>query len=241
MKIIKLDSIDSTNTFLKELSSSTNLENFTVVTTKRQTLGRGQMDAKWISEDYKNLTFSILLKFDNLKIDKQIYLNFAISLGVFDFLNELNLPKITIKWPNDILCEKQKICGILIENSLQKNNIKSAVVGVGLNVNQQKFPNTINATSVYQKTQKEFNLDELLGKLLNKLSFYTDLVYQKKYNFLKKSYLENLYLKNIPSMFKSDELFMGKIIDVDNSGKLVIERENEIIQKFSIKEIKFIR
>jgi len=76
------------------------------------------MNTIWSSEDGKNLTFSVFIKIGDLKITNQKYLNYAISIGVYEAVNSYKLPKLKVKWPNDILSENDKIGGILIENSL---------------------------------------------------------------------------------------------------------------------------
>ncbi len=242
MKIIKLNTTPSTNTFLKDLAQLSTLEDFTIVTAKKQTSGRGQMNSKWISDECKNLTFSVFCKFLDLKTTEQRYLNFAVSLSVFEFLTPLNLPKLAIKWPNDILSDKKKICGILIENSLQKNTINSSIIGIGLNVNQEKFPKNVKkATSIKIILQQNFDLDELLNKFLKILKSYIDLLRQKKYSELETQYLNALYMKGVPTMFKTNnKIFMGKILGISTDGKLQIELEDESIKEFGIKEVEFV-
>ena len=176
MKIIKLDAIDSTNSFLKNLSVNATVQDFTIVVAKQQTSGRGQMNAEWVVEGGKNLTFSVFSCFDDLPISNQKYLNFSVSLAVFEVLNDLFLPKLTIKWPNDILSVNKKLAGILIENNLKGNKISSSIIGIGINVNQQKFSKDLpNATSVKKILSKEFDLDILLNEVLIRLKEKLDL------------------------------------------------------------------
>ena len=127
MKVIKLNAIHSTNTFLKDLSKNTILENFTIVVTKNQTNGRGQQDSSWVSEPNKNLTFSVYLNDLQLNISAKKYLNYAVSLAIFTVLKQKNIPNLAIKWPNDIVSGNKKLCGILIENSIQKNCIHTCI------------------------------------------------------------------------------------------------------------------
>ena len=240
MKIIKLNAIDSTNSFLKNLSQDSTLENFTVVIAKEQTVGRGQHENKWQSEPHKNLTFSVFTNFLDLKITHKKYLNFAISLAIYDVLNSLEIKRLAIKWPNDIMAVNKKICGILIANTFKGDKIKNTVIGIGLNVNQEKFPiNIKNATSLKLETLKEFNLDEILSKILKELQNKISFLNSKKYSFLEKEYLKVLYKKNIPTMFKNsrDEIFMGLIIGISKDGNLQIQLEDDSIKKFGIKEI----
>ncbi|HEY6142498.1 MAG TPA: biotin--[acetyl-CoA-carboxylase] ligase, partial [Flavobacterium sp.] len=103
MKLIKLDAIDSTNEFLKGLSSNQNVENFTVVSAESQTKGKGQMGAVWVSEPGKNLIISVLINrflFDNNRI---FDINIATAVSVIQALETLNIPELSIKWPNDIM------------------------------------------------------------------------------------------------------------------------------------------
>ncbi len=243
MKIIKLNSTSSTNTFLKDLMCFAKLEDFTVVTARKQTAGRGQMDAKWLSQEGKNLTFSVYCQFDNLHMQEQVYLNFAVALSIFDFLKTLNLPNLAIKWPNDILTDKRKICGVLIENTPQNKLIKSSIIGIGLNVNQTEFPKELHkATSIKRILKQDFDLEDLLNQYLVFLQKYISKLRKQEYKQLKNLYISHLYMKDIPAMFKSkSQVFIGKILGVCESGKLQLELENESIKTFGVKEIEFLR
>jgi BirA family biotin operon repressor/biotin-[acetyl-CoA-carboxylase] ligase len=243
MKIIKLNAIDSTNSFLKGLIQESTLENYTVVVTKQQTKGRGQQESKWLSEPHKNLTFSLFLRFSNFKITQKKYLNFAISLAVFVILSEKKTPKLSIKWPNDILSANKKICGLLIENSIKGNKIQSAVIGIGVNVNQEKFPNVLkNVTSLKIETHKNHDLEVLLKLCVDKIKEKVTLLSACKFKELEESYLKVLYKKEIPSMFKKKDgtLFMGKITGISKEGNLLIELEDESVKEFGLKEVRFI-
>jgi len=240
LKLIKLNAIASTSSFLKELAQNSTLENFTVVTTNEQTNGRGQQSNSWVSEPHKNLTTSIFIKDFDLQINNQKYLNFAISLAVFEVLLEEQIPKPTIKWPNDIMSANNKICGILIENNIRNHKIYATIVGIGLNVNQTEFPYLLkNVTSFKKIKDTDFNLDALLLKLIEKIKEKIQLLASKKYDVLENDYLKVLYKKNIPTMFKnsSDVLFMGIISGISASGNLLVELEDETIKEFGIKEI----
>lgn len=242
MKIIKLDAIDSTNSFLKDMAVKVSLDDFTVVVAKTQTSGRGQMNANWESDSGKNLTFSVFIKFPNLLIADYKYLNHCVSLSVYDAVKYLKLPRLAIKWPNDIMSENKKIAGILIENTLNATKINSSIIGIGLNVNQNYFSDNLpNASSLKIILGKNIDLDILLNKIVLKLKDKINLLNKKEYLFLEKEYLNVLYKKNVPSMFKTNQniLFMGKIIGVSNVGNLQIELENETIKEFGIKDVSF--
>lgn len=240
MKIIKLDTVVSTNSFLKDLSVSAALENFTVVVTQKQTKGRGQQKNEWLSEPYKNLTFSVFTSLKDVKIIHKKYLNFAISLAIYRVLFDKNTPKISIKWPNDLMAANKKICGILIENTFFGDQIKSTIIGIGLNVNQEKFPASLrNVTSLKLATLKETDLNALLHEILAELQSNLKLLESKDFHLLEEQYLNVLYKKNIPTMFKTskDEIFMGIISGISDQGNLQIQLEDDSIKEFGIKEV----
>ncbi|MCH2031932.1 MAG: biotin--[acetyl-CoA-carboxylase] ligase [Tenacibaculum sp.] len=241
MQLIKLNATASTNSFLKELSVDSNLDNFTVVMADKQTLGRGQMNTVWVSEPYKNLMFSVYVKFNDLEIKDQTFLNYAVAISMYEVLSEYGLPKLAVKWPNDILSEKKKVCGILIENILKGKNINASIIGIGLNVNQESFPKELpDASSLKMILKKDFDLDELLKRITSKLKENMELLIDNKFESLESKYLNVLYKKNIPSMFKDTRnvMFMGKIIGVNTSnGKLQIELSDETIKEFALKEV----
>ncbi|MGJ8744756.1 biotin--[acetyl-CoA-carboxylase] ligase [Polaribacter sp.] len=243
MKIIKLNAIDSTNSFLKELVQTSTQENYTTVVTNSQTNGRGQQESSWYSKPNKNLTFSVFIRFDDLKIDKKKYLNFAISLAVYEVLFAEKLPKLSIKWPNDILSANKKICGILIENTIKGSKISAAIVGIGLNVNQENFPISLkNATSLQIETNTTYSLDTLLHSLIEKIKEKINLLNFSKFKELEAQYLQVLYKIGVPTMFKDikGNLFLGIITEISKHGNLIIQLEDDSYKEFGIKEVGFI-
>lgn len=242
MKIVKLNAINSTNTFLKDLARESNVENYTVVVAENQTNGKGQFDNKWISERGKNLTFSIICKFNDLSVNNAFYLNCAISLAIYTVLKEYIPNRLTVKWPNDILSFQKKLCGILIENVVSTDKIQQAIVGVGLNVNQEIFPNSLpNATSLKLSAGNDFDKGMLLKKLIEEIIAQVELIIGKQFKLLKQSYESVLYKKDEPAMFKNvlNENFMGKILGITEQGNLVVELDNDRIETYDLKEIQF--
>ncbi|MDB2385001.1 biotin--[acetyl-CoA-carboxylase] ligase [Polaribacter sp.] len=243
MKIIKLSAIASTNSFLKEMAQNNELADFTVVTVDEQTRGKGQHGNSWFSSPKKSLTFSVFVRFTNLQITNNVLLNFAVSLAIFECLQKLNTPKVSIKWPNDIMSANKKLCGVLIEPNLQRGFIKSAIIGIGLNVNETSFPLHLpNATSLQIIHHKEFYLDELLNTLLLKLESKIKILRENKFEVLERNYFNNLYKKDVVATFLDQEKkpFVGIIKGVSKNGKLQILLENEVLHEYGIKEITFI-
>ena len=241
MKVIKLDAIDSTNEFLKGLSSKQELENFTVVTAETQTKGKGQMGAIWASEPSKNLIMSILVK-DFLSDICQIFnLNIVISLAVIEVLESLKIPNLSIKWPNDIMSYNKKIGGILIENIIKSDGTILSIVGLGLNVNQTNFENLPKASSLAVICGYEFDKEVLLfamgSEIVKNTSFW-----KQHPTILWTTYIDNLYKKGLPMPFSNQHMtiFMGIIQGVSAIGKLQVLLEDDSISEFDIKEIQML-
>ncbi len=242
MHIIKLSAIDSTNSYLRELASKKTLEDFTVVVAKHQTKGRGQIGAVWNSENGKNLTFSIYKRNCGISIDDQFYLSMITSLAITKTLQLFQVPKLVVKWPNDILSEQKKICGILIENVIKQQDIEGSIIGVGLNVNQTQFSNLPSASSLKNLTGTLFDIEELLVNIVEQLKYYFDKLEKGKHDFIKRAYEALLFRRHKPSTFKDTQghLFSGFIQGVNNNGTLQILLEDDIVKEFELKEIQLL-
>jgi len=243
MKIVKLHTTTSTNTYFKEWIQKNTPENFMIIATDEQTHGRGQRGNFWVSESGKNLTFSIFIKLDQFKIDRQFELNQAISLSLLAVLKNY-IPSIKIKWPNDIMAEKLKIGGILFENTVSKSIIKNSIIGIGINVNQTKFSKELpNASSLINITDKNFELEVLLKEMQHSIRKHILLLENNPRNFFNQAYLEKLYLwkKNVPYEDMNGKSFEGKIIGISMQGKLQVElNKTKDVKEFDFKEIKFL-
>lgn len=148
----------------------------TVIAADSQTAGRGQRGNSWEAEPGKNLTFSLLLEPEHIPARRQFAISRAVALAICDCLRHWlsnHADEIAIKWPNDIYVGNRKICGILIENSLQADRICRTVVGIGLNVNQTVFRSDApNPVSMAQLAGFEFDLDTLLDDLATTIISY---------------------------------------------------------------------
>jgi BirA family biotin operon repressor/biotin-[acetyl-CoA-carboxylase] ligase len=241
MKLIKLDAIDSTNEFLKGISTQQNTENFTVVTAENQTNGKGQRGAVWNSEVGKNLIMSVLVKDFLIHTNTIFNLNIAFSLAVISTLKKKNIPDLSIKWPNDILSANKKIGGILIENSIKSDGSIHSIVGLGLNVNQTNFDGLPKASSLTVITGLEFDKDELLLDIITNLEKN---VIESKNNpeALRQKFVDLLYKKDIPMPFinQKEEKFMGIIQGISSIGRLRVLLEDDSVTEFDIKEIQML-
>ncbi|EGV44732.1 biotin--[acetyl-CoA-carboxylase] ligase [Bizionia argentinensis JUB59] len=239
MHIIKLDATDSTNSYLRILSTNAPLPDYTVVTAKHQTNGRGQRGTTWRSDSDKNLMCSVFKDVSFIKFRDNFYISIVTSLAIIKTLQQFLIPKLSIKWPNDIMSEDKKICGILIENIIKQHAFGGTIIGIGLNVNQIYFNNLPNATSMQYITGTPFNTDELLQSIVKNLKFYFDQLQNDQHIILKNTYESYLFRKNKPSTFRDQDnnLFTGYIQGISNSGSLRILLEDEIIAEYELKEI----
>lgn len=210
-----------------------------VVIAEEQTKGKGQRGNVWQSEKGKNLTLSVLLKPSFLKVSDQFFLNIITSLAVYDtIVNFLSNSDTKIKWPNDVLIERQKACGILIENTLRGSFIDSSVVGIGLNVNQTVF-HSLRAKSLRSFSNQDFDRYSVFETLLENLEAYYLQLKAGNYENLKEAYLSKLYGYKTPIKLKSEFEFSGMIEDVKNSGLLMVS-SNGKTQAFDFKELTFL-
>ena len=242
MLIIKLNAIGSTNAYLKTLSSNKEVEDYTIVLAEHQTEGRGQMGTTWQVEKGKNLTCSVFKKMTNHAIKDSFYISMITSLAIVKTLQGFNIPKLHVKWPNDILSEEKKICGILIENIIKNSQIEGTIIGFGLNVNQMRFNNLPQASSLKILTGKIFDLDEILQIIISHMKHYFNVYNRGGFSEIKTTYENLLFRKDKPSTFKSKrgDTFPGFIQGVDAFGHLQILLEDDIIKSFEMKEIQLL-
>ena len=239
MNIIKLDAIDSTNNYLKKIILNEGITDYTIVTAKFQTEGKGQLGTKWESEHSKNLICSVYKKNINIKVQDQFVISALVSLALIKTLKKVNLSNSYIKWPNDIMSDNKKICGILIENIVKENYIKDAVIGIGLNVNQTIFNNLPNATSIKNLIGASCSKDEILKDLVENLEYYFNKLDKSSINSIFEKYEDALFRINKPSTFKNSkgEVFSGYIKGVSRLGKLSVMLEDNLVESYDLKEI----
>lgn len=170
--IIILDSVDSTNTYLKELGSQ-GAEEGTVVITTEQTAGKGRLGRSWESQKGKSLAISILLRPDKINIS-DCAITPLTGLAVANAINDLCLTDCKIKWPNDIIIGSKKLCGILTEVSMSGTDVDYTVTGIGINVGNSVFSEKIQhkATSILKETGRHADLNSLVATILNYFEKY---------------------------------------------------------------------
>ena len=242
--LLFLTEVESTNTYAMEMLRNVNIIEGTVIHTDNQTKGKGQRGASWISETGTNITASVILKPQFLNAEKSFYLSKIAALAVYDVLADI-LPQsqygIKIKWPNDILVDKKKIAGILIENTYQNSSIPFSIIGIGINVNQTAFDALGSlATSLKTLINKDVDRVYVLGVLCSKLEKWYFKLKETKFSEIDLAYYERLFGLNQQLRFlnKDNHEFMAEIKDVNINGKLgLLISGSEEITYFDIKEL----
>jgi BirA family biotin operon repressor/biotin-[acetyl-CoA-carboxylase] ligase len=239
---IRLNRVNSTNKYAVEMIAKSKPIEGTVISASFQYEGRGQIGRFWESEAEKNITCSTILRPDFLEASDQFQLNIAISLALHDFISHfLDNKDVKIKWPNDIYVGDKKIAGILLQNSLIGKKVNSTIVGTGININQTEFSGDVpNPTSFALELETEQDLEVMFAWLFRFLTKRYLQLKNGQIDDLKTEYLDSLYRKGIWSKFKnqSEEIWEGKILGVDESGRLLIEDKKENLKAFNFREIK---
>ncbi len=238
--IIRVEATDSTNNYAKQLVSTNEITSTSVIMTQNQLCGRGQQQNTWESEVGKNLTISLVLFPNWLPASHQFYLSMVVALGVADFL-KLHLDTVAIKWPNDIYVGDKKICGILIENTIWGNNLKYAICGIGVNINQQKFySDAPNPISLSNCTGSLYDLDALLQELLECVTHRYLQLQNQQLECLNEAYLKALYRKDEVHQFEDARgVFLGEIVGVTEFGQLRIKVEG-VERIYNFKEVVYL-
>jgi len=238
----------STNADLPISVSKNSLNANIVLYTYKQWAGKGQIGRKWHSGEDKNLTFSFLIGINQLLASKQFRFNMIISLALRDWIASVVEDSLVknddcrIKWPNDIYIKDKKIAGILIQNTLMDKYISKSMVGIGVNVNELKFPDDLpNPVSFTQITDKEYDLNLLFANMLlyleNRFYDYDQISFQT----LKKLYVEKMYLLNQRRTFtlsENEQNFEAEITGISDEGKLEL-RQKERMSYFNFREIRY--
>jgi BirA family transcriptional regulator, biotin operon repressor / biotin---[acetyl-CoA-carboxylase] ligase len=239
---VELPAVDSTNTFALDLLASRPADG-TVVYTAHQYAGRGQQGSAWLGAPGENIALSVILYPRFIQAMQAFSLSKVVALAVRDTVQHF-LPEalVEVKWPNDILLRRRKVAGILLENQLQGNVLASAVVGIGLNVNQTDFSQGAYGmpTSLQAEAGRPFALDQVRDELLARL--------ERRYLALRAGRVETLDHDYLHALYGYQELVPLRIdgevvtrmpMGVDPQGRLIVE-EGGKFRYFDLKEISFL-
>ena len=254
-----IDETHSTSSLLRETYDD-NLPHLFTIRTDFQTAGRGQAGNSWESEKGKNLLFSTLLRYPEVEAADQWRLSMLVAVAVREaiafILSPLasRLSPITIKWPNDIYYNDQKLVGILIENTLSGRQIAYTIAGVGINVNQtQWLSNAPNPVSMKQITGEEYDVESLLNAFLDSLQRWETASTEQ----LKEEYVRHLYRStgwhpymerevslaptNIHLSTQDDQgVFLAQWVDITPQGEWVLRLQTGEEKRYHFKQIRFV-
>jgi len=231
MKVIKLEEVDSTNSYAK-LNINT-LEDKTVIHALKQYSGRGRFDRKWVDLGKENLFFSIVLKPSEKYIDILSNVTQYACIVLCEILEKYGINP-QIKWPNDVMIDgERKISGILSESVIEGGKLKGLVVGIGVNLNANiKDIENIKdrtATSLNIEIGKAVNMDYFLEEFLSEFFKNYDNLLNKGFTYIKENYKKrNCFLNKDLSVQVLNEIKSGYATDINDRGELVLRtRDNE--------------
>lgn len=228
----------STNSTLDDLCNEQDIPDLSCIYTDYQSAGRGQRGNSWESEDGKNLLFSVVCFPEFLEANHQFRLSQIHALALQETLSQY-ANEITVKWPNDIYWRDYKLCGTLIENDLMGMNISRSIAGSGVNLNQKQFvSNAPNPVSLSMITGKEYEIEDILRQILTRNAFYYELLRQGKEEEIASRYDAVLYRKEGFHPYRDAKgEFKARIIEIQASGKLLLEDEAGTIRSYLFKEV----
>ncbi len=196
---------------------------------ENQTKGKGRVGRTWETLPDQNLTFSVLLK-DTFIGEKPNLITLATGVAVAQSIENLFQLNVELKWPNDILIDGKKICGILCESISNNNKITKIVIGIGINVNQTNFASSylIQPTSVKKETKRTASRERLLSEVLNNLEYTLDLL-SVDYKKVLEAWRERCKMigEKVKIIDKKSETY-GIFEDIDNDGQLLLKQNDEI-------------
>lgn len=223
--IIYKDSMDSSNTQAKRLGEN-GAENGTLVVTDCQTAGKGRRGRSWVSPTGMNCYFTVLLRPDILA-EKASMITLVAALALAKAIKETTQLDTMIKWPNDVIANGKKLCGILTESSTDLEYINYVVVGIGINCNQTEFPDEIKetASSIRLEIGKKVNRCQLLGSFLTHFeSYYEIFLETEDLSGLEREYNSLLVNRNreVKIIEKERERVLTAI-GIDKTGALLVK------------------
>jgi len=246
MFLIKTAEAESTNRQILEFSQKR--ETPFALMAYKQTAGRGQRGNTWESEDGKNITLSILMRPTTVKVSEQFIISQVVSVAIAETLRHF-MPNISsavaIKWPNDIYVGNRKICGTLIENSLNGNEITQSIVGIGLNVNQTVFVSDApNPVSMRQLTGKEWDIDVLA-------QYMCDVIERLAKTFLRANHYSRLRERYFSMLWRAQGYhpyidtatgtkFRAMISDIAETGHITLTDDQGQQRQYAFKEVESI-
>ena len=234
-QLIELESVDSTNNYAMARIHEGMASDGLVCLARHQWAGKGQRGKTWLDEPGQNLIMSLVIEPGTLKISQQFLFSAAVALGILDIIQATDSRSWRIKWPNDIYWNDRKAAGILIESIIQGKNWPFAVVGIGMNLNQESFPDEIsNAISLKQITKLNYEPVSIARKLVPSIQNRFAIL-RKDQDKILNEFNQLLYKRNeYVVLRKANKLIAAKINGVNETGLLMTN-----VGSFTVGEVDF--
>ncbi|MCI0708513.1 MAG: biotin--[acetyl-CoA-carboxylase] ligase [Ignavibacteriae bacterium] len=223
-KLFLFDSIDSTNACAKTLAEA-DMEEGAVVFADFQTEGRGRLGRSWLSEPGNNLLFSCIFR-PSLSKERAGLMTFFAAVSAAKAIETMTHQIVECKWPNDLLLGGKKCCGILLENSFTQDGMTHSVVGIGVNVNQEKFEQSLQtkATSLKQVARKKIDRKELFQAMLYELETQYGNVVKGNFDFILNEWNRRCTMfGKTANVVREGGTITGKALELSPDGGLVLE------------------
>jgi len=224
------ETIDSTNRKAKELAVE-GANHGTLVTADAQQAGIGRRGRSWSSEKGTGIYMSMLLR-PRIATDKASMLTLVAALAVESAIAETLQCQPMIKWPNDIVLNKKKICGILTELALNSTEIDYVVIGIGINANNKEFPEEIvqTASSLFLELNEEIDRELLITEVWKRFAVYYEQFLETEDLTLLKEEYEKALVNKEEKVKVLDPLgeYIGVAKGITNTGELIVDTEGEI-------------
>jgi len=238
-KLIILEKVDSTNNYAMAMVQKGDAISSCGVFAREQTAGKGRRGKAWKSKSSENVILTVTEQMQWLPVQHQFQLSVAVALGCLDLVSKYIKENIKIKWPNDIFINDRKAGGILIENAVKGNLWQWAIIGIGLNINQEDFDKEIRAVSLKQITGVNYDVIELSGELLETVIIRINQLIAGEFNNLLYEYNENLFCRNkMVKLRKGNIVFETKIKKVNPFGELITKDALE--RKFEFNDVEWL-
>ncbi|MBP7215870.1 MAG: biotin--[acetyl-CoA-carboxylase] ligase, partial [Candidatus Omnitrophica bacterium] len=229
-KIYYFDEVSSTMDVAMQLALKGAVEG-TVVLSELQTKGRGRLGRNWFSPRYKGIYFSLILK-PAISPNQAAVLTLLSAVSICQAIRQITGVEAQIKWPNDILIQQKKVAGILTEIQAEMDEIHCVIVGVGINVNNEKKSLISQATSLKEHIGGVVNRVELLQAIFNALEKNYLHFQEKGSRFIIQQWREySVTLGRRVKIYSHREHVEGEAIDIDADGALLLRNDAGLTQK----------
>ncbi len=223
-KIYTFQTIDSTNNCAKAVANVGGPEGIVVIA-EEQTAGKGRLGRRWLANPNENLTFSLVLR-PSVHAEVIHQLPLYVGLALAEAIEKTTRIRAECKWPNDVLLNRKKVAGILVEGALKENFVEYVVVGIGVNVNQTVFPPDLanKATSLRLECKREIDRIALFRDILTALEVMYQRGKQSGFGFVVSRWMERSSMLNKPiAVSQHGTVITGIVKGLSREGGLILQ------------------